>query len=181
MQIEPSKSMPVEEAADLDRSPAVAGEEKPPRIGGWLIMVAIGLCFNLLQNLSSAVDSMALVIRTSLWRRLTDPASPTYHPSWKLLLIFEAAANLLILLATIAALWLFFRKKRAFPKLTAISLPLIFVAGMTSYFLARDIPAVVESAEYARQWDFLVMRFVMLHLWIPYLLLSKRVRRTFVR
>jgi hypothetical protein len=181
MKPEPSNLMTAEEIAGLDQSQETVGNGKPPRIGGLLIFVMIGLFLSLIQNLTYFLASIAPIIRRPLWERLTDPASTDYHPYWRSVLIYDATTCSLILIMNIVMLWLYFRKKRLFPKLIVVLIPLIFVTILTGHFLSGVIPAVAESEEYAKQGHMLVVKFVGFHIWIPYFLLSKRVGRTFVR
>jgi hypothetical protein len=181
MKTEPSSLMTTEERASFDQSQETVGMCKPPRIGGLLIFVMIGLFLSLIQNLTYFLASIAPIIRTPLWERLTAPASTDYHPYWKPVLIYDVTTCSLILIINIVLLWLYFRKKRVFPKLTVVLIPLIYVTILAGYFLSGVIPAVAESEEYAKQGHMLVVKFVGFHIWIPYFLLSKRVERTFVR
>ena len=157
-----------------------ASERQPPKIGGWLIVIAIGLLLSLLQNLGGAVRSF-LPLREPVWTRLTDPSSPVYHPSWRGALIYEAVAACLYLVMNLVAVILFFGKRRLFPIVTVVCIPLIFVMGLVDHYLGSLIPAVASSAVHANSVSWLATKFVAMHVWIPYLLVSKRVKATFVR
>jgi len=155
-------------------------ETKPPKIRGALILVAVLLIFNLAQNLAYFLGSMAPIIRSSRWELFTNPNSPEFHPQWKLVLIFDAMTATLILFWNIVTLVFFFRKKRVFPKLIAVSIPIIFLLILAGHFLSGLIPAIAGSAGYAKEETALIMKFIGLHIWVPYFLLSKRVEKTFV-
>jgi Protein of unknown function (DUF2569) len=156
-------------------------ENKPPKIRGALILVSIGLFISLAQNLGYFFGSIGPIIRSPVWERFTNPGSPIFHPQWKLALICDAVTATLILFWNIVMLLFFFRKKRVFPVLAAASLPIIFLMILAGYYLSGLIPAVAESAGYAKQGTELIIKFIGLHIWIPYFLLSKRVATTFVR
>jgi len=156
-------------------------EHKPPKIRGALILVAFCLFLSLFQNLGYFLGSIAPIIRSPLWERYTNPSSPKFHPQWKLVIICDAVIATSILFWNIALLVFFFRRKSAFPVLVAASLPIIFLLILASYYLGGLIPAVAGSAVYAKQGRTLIIKFIGLHIWIPYLLLSKRVAKTFVR
>jgi Protein of unknown function (DUF2569) len=173
-------SISSEEMVGLDNQDAVS-DGKPQRIGGLLILIMIGLFLSLIQNSRNFLGSVVPIFRTPLWDSLTNPESTDYHHYWTAVLIYDAATSSLILIMNIVMLWLFFRKKRVFPKLIVVSIPLMFVIFLAGYFLSGVIPAVAESKEYAKQGQDLIVRFVGVHIWIPYFLLSKRVGRTFVR
>jgi antibiotic biosynthesis monooxygenase (ABM) superfamily enzyme len=157
-----------------------ASGHQPAQIGGWLIVVAIGLIISLAQNLSGLLQSLT-TFRGSVWERLTDPSSPSYHPNWRGALIYEAVAAGVYLIMNIILIILFFRKQRLFPVLTVIFIPSIFVLSLVAHYLAGQIPAVAESPSYAQGFSWLATKFVALHIWIPYLLVSKRVKATFIR
>jgi Protein of unknown function (DUF2569) len=155
-------------------------ETKPPKIRGALILVAVLLIFNLAQNLAYFLGSIAPIMRSPLWERYTNPRSSEYHAQWKLVIIYDAMTAALILFWNIAMLALFFRKKRVFPKLIAVSIPIIFLLFLADHFLSGLIPAVADSAGYAKEETALIIKFIGLHIWVPYFLLSKRVEKTFV-
>jgi hypothetical protein len=154
---------------------------KPPKIRGALILVAVVMIFNLVQNLAYFLGSMAPIMRSSRWQLFTNSTSPKFHPQWKIVLIFDAMTATLILFWNIVVLVFFFRKKRGFPRLIAVSIPIIFLLFLAGHFLSGLIPAVAGSALYAKEETALIMKFIGLHIWIPYFLLSKRVEKTFVR
>ncbi|HEX8130235.1 MAG TPA: DUF2569 domain-containing protein [Pyrinomonadaceae bacterium] len=170
-----------EETAALDPPREGVRGARDTGIGGLLIFIAIGLFLSLIQNSTYFLASMSPVVRGDVWETLTNPASTAYHPNWKLVLVYEFAASLLFLLLNLVALVLFFQKKRSFPKFIVAAIPAIFILALVGHYLSGSIPAVAESAMYAAQGRTLIFRFVALHIWIPYFLMSKRVERTFVR
>ena len=159
-------------------SPASA--QQPLPIGGWLIVIAIGLVISFLQNLTGLFQSLA-PLRGPVWTRLTDPSSPRYNAHWRGALIFEVVAACLYLLMNVIAVILFFGKRRLFPLLTVLFIPSIFILGLVDHYLGSLIPAVAASPVHTKGMHWLVVKFVALHVWIPYLLVSKRVKATFVR
>lgn len=63
---------------------------------------------------------------------------------------------------------------------------LIVVAiGLVASFMGNlgqlAVPAIAESQAYAKQGHGLIVKFIALHLWIPYFVVSDRVKRTFIR
>ncbi|HKQ90387.1 MAG TPA: DUF2569 domain-containing protein [Blastocatellia bacterium] len=155
-------------------------ETKPPKIRGALILVAVGLIVSIVDNLVDFSVAIAPIFRSPLWERYTNPGSPEYHAQWKLVIIYDAMMVTVILFWNIVMLAFFFRKKRVFPKLASASLPIIFLLIFASYYLGGLIPAVAESAGYAKEETALIIKFIGLHIWVPYFLLSKRVAKTFV-
>jgi hypothetical protein len=87
MNPEPSDEPTPKENIVLERPQESWKENKPPAIRGALILVAVLLIFNLVQNLSYFLGSMAPIMRSSRWELFTNPNSPEFHPQWKLALI----------------------------------------------------------------------------------------------
>jgi hypothetical protein len=71
-------TMPAKETVGLDPSQDTVVVGKPPRIGGFLVVVAVSLFISLIQNLAYFLRSIVPIIRTSLWERMTDPESIVY-------------------------------------------------------------------------------------------------------
>lgn len=165
------------EVASYEKSPV----QTPRRLGGWLIVIAIGLSLSTLRNLLNFSFSISLLFRQPLWDNLTNPASSVYNPYWKPALIYEAVFNTIIFVMSLSALVLFFQRRKIFPKLMVVMIPTAFVLNLIDYFLAGFIPRVANSEMYTRWGHELIVAFIALHIWIPYFLVSQRVKETFVR
>ena len=160
---------------------ATPSSEPPQKIGGVLILVAVGLILSLVQNLGHFLGTLAPFRQAQVWERLTTAGSTAYHPNWKPVLLFELVSSSAILGLNAVAAALFFRKQRVFPKFIVIVIPIIFILILLGYYFSGLIPAVAESPDYSKQTSVVIVRFVSLHIWIPYFLLSERVKKTFVR
>lgn len=165
---------------EVQRLTPTPRNEPPLKIGGVLILVAIGLILSLVQNLGHFLGNLAPFRQVQVWERLTTPGTTAYHPNWKPVLLFELLSSSAILGLNAVALALFFRKQRVFPKFIVIVIPIIFIITLLGYYLSGLIPAVAESPDYSKETSALIVRFVALHVWIPYFLLSERVKKTFV-
>lgn len=166
-------------------SPTITAETQfrplqAPKIGGWLIVIAIGLILSLLQNLTNMLQVLAPLGGGFVWLRLTDPTSPVYHPYWKGIIIYDAVTGCLYVIMNFVGITLFFGKRRLFPKLTIAFIPSIFILSLIGYYLTGLIPLAGGKTAYAAQGDALIVKFIALHVWIPYFLVSKRVKATFV-
>lgn len=151
-----------------------------PKIGGFLIIVAIGLVISFVKNLEGLGWSL-IPFRGEVWERLTTPGFSAYHPYWKPVLLFEIISASFTLALTVIALVLFFRKHRFFPTLIVVSIPVIFVLMLADYYLEGLVPAIAATPDYGKQWHGLIVQFIAMHVWIPYFVVSDRVQRTFVR
>ena len=155
-------------------------EVAPLKIGGWLTFVAIGLVISFLQNLAGLGQSL-IPFRGQVWERLTTPGFSAYHPYWKPAILFGIVSASVTLALSAISLVLFFRKHRFFPTFIVVAIPVIFVFMVASYFLEGLVPAIAEAPAHAEEQHTLIVRFVAMHVWIPYFVLSDRVKRTFVR
>jgi hypothetical protein len=158
-------------------------EKAPPaalKIGGFLIVVAIGLVISFLKNIELLGWSL-IPFRGEVWERLTTPGFSAYHPYWKPVLLFGAISASVTLAISAIALVLFFRKHRFFPTFVVVTIPVIFVLMLAGYYLEGLVPAIAATQHYIKQRHGLIIKFIAMHAWIPYFLISDRVKRTFVR
>jgi len=163
-----------------DISSAEKARSEPLKIGGVLILVAIGLVISFLQNLGHLGEYLA-PFRGEAWERLTTPGFRGYDPHWKPAILSGIITESVIVAVSLILLVLFFRKHRFFPTLIVVAIPVTFVLVLVSYYLEGLVPAVAASAAYAGERQALLIRFVAMHVWIPYFVVSERVKQTFVR
>jgi len=98
---------------------------------------------------------------------------------WAPVVIYELIGNAALLLAYVALLVLFVKRSTKFPRLfiriAAFTLPFLVVDAWLCSLLPLDEPAL-DPATVRR----LVASTAALAIWVPYMLLSKRVRNTFI-
>jgi hypothetical protein len=153
-------------------------ESEPRGLGGWLILVAIGLVLTAGQAFLLLFGTFVPIFTDGQWEALTTKGISTYHPLWAPLLLFEATGNVLLAVAAVTALVLFFRKSAAFPGFmigfylfAAMFLLIDVVAG-------TRIPAVASSDDFGSTRG-LMRALIACAIWIPYMRKSRRVRNTF--
>jgi len=157
------------------------GEEKSyAGIRGWLILPLVGLGIAPLQISFMLYRNMMPLFTKGYWEVLTTPGLETYHPLWAPLLMYEIAGRTGFLMFSLVLLGFFLRKSRRLPKLIIICLVLnlLFVAG--DLFFSGMIPAIAEQ-EAAGEGGDLVRALVGVVIWVPYFMMSKRVKQTFVK
>lgn len=149
-------------------------------IGGWLVLPLLGLLLTPLRIAYTLYNDMWPVFSEGYWEVLTTPTSEAYHRFWATLIIFEVIGNLVLILFTLAALWFFLRKSRHAPLMMIIWLVfnLAFVAA--DFFLAELIPTLAEQSDPESVKE-LIRAVIGAAIWIPYFLVSKRVKATFVK
>jgi len=149
-------------------------------IGGWLILVAIGVTIAPFKTAIEAVLAFKPIFAEGTWASLTTAGSALYHPGWKILLSSEIINNTILVCAYGALAVLFYKKHWLFPRLfialQVISLLGTFVDAWALSMIMPDEP--IFDAETFKA----VSRSVLsCFIWIPYMLVSKRVKATFVR
>lgn len=146
-------------------------------LGGWLILVAIGRIMNPISILFiMAKNSSAYAPET--WHNLTDLSGDAYNSLWAPLLIFELLVNLTSLVFSILLLILFFQRRRTFPALYIIFLIYATMMAALDQYLTLLIPAANQNGKVDTD---LARTLIFCLVWIPYMLVSKRVKATFTR
>jgi len=153
---------------------------EPKGLGGWLIIPAIGLFLYPIRMAFILINDFLPIFREGYWEVLTTPGSEAYHHLWAPLLIFEMVGNTFFIIFNIVLIFLFFTKSYRFPTLFIVflAISLLFVAG--DFFFADLIPAVAAESDPASVKE-LTRSIIAAIIWIPYFLVSRRVKNTFVK
>jgi hypothetical protein len=156
-----------------------AAPKQYDKIGGWLILVAIGLIFSPIRLIVVLVKDLLPALSGDTWSRLTTPGTEAYHPLWAPLLLFEVIGNCLFIVFPIVIAVFFFQKRRFVPQLIIVLLlsNLVFVA--IDYFAADLIPFVAAQEDMGSLVE-LIRVLIASAIWVPYFIVSKRVQGTFV-
>ena len=149
----------------------------PEGLGGWLIVIGIKLVATILIGCRMLM-SMVPVITGDTWDAITTPGTDAYHPLFGPLIIFELVGNLVLVGGSLALLVMFFRKAPGFPR-WMIAL-MVFGPALTAVDLywANQIPAADVSLDDGDVTG-VARSIASACIWVPYLLVSKRVRNTF--
>jgi hypothetical protein len=148
-------------------------------IGGWLILVAIGIVITPIRIIMLVITTYSEIFSTGTWEALTTQGSEVYSPLWAPILIGEILINSGIILVWLYMAYLFFSKKKSFPKLY------IGIAVFSLIFIIADAFAIklVLPSEPVFDPDTvkeLMRSLIMVVIWVPYMLVSKRVKTTFI-
>lgn len=147
-------------------------------VGGWLILVTIGLVVTPIRILVLVFSTYAPIFTGDAWSLLTTPGTAAYNPLWKPMLLFELFGNVVFFLWAIALLVLLFGHKRIFPKLMiAFYLGNLLFVGL-DFLLASNIPAVASNDDASSVGE-LIRSIIVCLVWVPYFLQSERVKQTF--
>jgi hypothetical protein len=163
-----------------DRKTGQGDETNHQKIGGWLILCAIGLVLYPMQALVSLFTELMPALSSENWSALTSPSSPAYHPLLAPLVVAELIGNLCFLIFSICLAVLFFQQRKYVPKLIISFLIANLVFVGTDYFVTQYIIIRPSSINMDATIN-LVRTATAGVVWIPYFAFSKRVGRTFVK
>ena len=146
-------------------------------LGGWLILVMLGMIFTPIGIGVTMARLYPTIFHLERWQQLTMPGNATYHPLWMPILLFELVYNALVIVLCIFVTVLFFQKRYVWPR-CYIALLVLIVAGLIiDAILVQQIPAAAAQAVFSLRDIF--GGLVRAAVWIPYTLVSIRVRVTF--
>ena len=172
---------PTEQPPDkpADQPAAAEAAAGPRGIGGWLILPMLGLIFTPFRMGYQFVTDLLPVLNATTWQALTSPSSPNYHPLWAPLIGFEVVANIAVFAFGLWVLIQFFSKSKSTPRLYIIWMASLAIMQIVDVALANQIPAVAAQPD-AQSMKDVGRALLAAAIWIPYFLVSKRVRNTFV-
>jgi len=156
------------------------GNKELKGLGGWLILVGIGVLVAPFKTGAVLINTFLPIFSHGMWAILTDPTSNAYHPLWGPYILSEVITNIGLLAASSYMILLFFKKSKSFPKwfmtISVLSLLIIIVDTFAVKLILPGKPVVnlafIENTTTA---------FVTCLIWVPYMLVSKRVKSTFVQ
>jgi hypothetical protein len=146
-------------------------------ISGWLILVLMGLVAGIFVERKTACFGLDVILNLTKWDMLTVFGSPRYEPSWGPALLFESSASVVLLVSSILALILLFQKRFTFSKLMILLLFGRLVFRLVDHAFASQVIAL--SGQDSLFFQNLASVLIACAIWIPYFLVSKRVKATF--
>lgn len=162
--------------ADVDGDKPVA-----EGIGGWMVLPILGLSLTLIFSLVWMFRDYLPTLGADVW-----PWIPT---SGRALITFEVFANLVVIVGSVTLLTLLFMKRRILPRLLVGFYTFVFFAVLADSIGVLVIgPELIPDALIREEvgWSLAAVSINILKtllacsIWIPYFLLSTRVKRTFV-
>jgi hypothetical protein len=160
--------------------PPLPDEVRLRGLGGWLILVGIGLCLGPFVQGFQLAQGWESFFSLATWRNVTTPGGESYHPLFGPTLVLELAGNIFLTGVSLLAVSLFFLKHRAFPRVYIALLAGNAVFLLLDYLLVAQI-STADPAAVRDSMRNCTRAMVGALIWISYTLRSKRVRHTFVR
>jgi len=160
-------------------------EGQPAGLGGWLVLPIIGLFLSPMQALVRVVNDVAPALRSDVWETLTTPGTQAYHPLWAPILLFDAVSLAVMIVAPIFLLYFLFRRRAILPRLMIYFLLFVLGSVLIDWGVLHLFIAPALTQIDAEVWNDslpdLARGILGAAIWLPYFLLSKRVKNTFVR
>ncbi len=154
-------------------------DSRPQKIGGWLVLVAIGLVLNPIRLIVTLFTTHVPIITGDSWTLLTTESSQYYISRFGPLLIAEIIGNLLCLVLSLYLLRLFFNRQQSFPKWYIRTMLFYIVFIMLDSLAVSIIVPNVSFLDKDTVLSILACVFA-LSIWGTYLIKSQRSQRTFI-
>lgn len=158
----------------------LVSEKKIEGLGGWLILVAIGVIISPVKVFFEVFPAYLDIFNDGSWEIFTTPGTDAYHIMWAPILLGEMSINLALVFVWLFIIFLFFSKKAAFPKwyISTLLFTLIFMI-VDAFAIKLVLPnETVFDPQTVTQ---IIRTSVSCLIWIPYMMVSKRVSATFIR
>lgn len=160
--------------------PPIKPEPPLAGLGGWLILVGIGMVIAPVTQLGALIVGAEDYFSAETIAATANPFWEHHHPWWPTALRAEATLTALILVVATAASLTFFRRQRQFPILFVALIALQVLDLGLQWALHHYLPGfdATTGKELVRE-TFQVAGQCLI--WVPYMFVSERVKLTFVR
>jgi hypothetical protein len=172
-------------AKDNAPAPAPAGGDEPAGIGGWLVLPLIHLMLSAMRISLDIGYAFAEVINEIAadgefdWEQVTY-AFQFLHDGERIALGFTLFCVGIVVYSAFCVVQ-FFRKKRQVPNLMIGFYLLLGAMMVTNYIILANFPELWTREDLREALKGLLRVAVAMSIWIPYFIVSKRVKNTFVR
>ncbi len=168
--------MDVKEPVNTDpKLPETVPAKQYKGLGGWLILPGLGLILSPLVLGFAIYQIIMLFLNDAAWSAITTVGSPQYIPNIAPLVIAEFLVNIAFFFFSLVLLYLFFKESRLIPKL------MIIFYALSAVFVVLDLLVGSMVVNSHVDVDIGSIRAILTALiWIPYFMMSKRVKQTFV-
>lgn len=153
-------------------------------LGGWLVLVILGLFVSVLFQAYGAYESVTMFTDGTV-EFLSDPSSEVYIPDYGGLLKFEFIVEIIFLAMGIYLIYLFFKKSRKFPKyyVPFLIITVIYVildyALLSSISVSGEVQQIIDDT-LSEQGGEIGKAVISALVWGAYIRKSKQVKATFI-
>lgn len=151
-------------------------------IGGWLVIVAIGICFTPLLLLIQLVGMFSDDISTNYFTYLFNSESTAYCPWRGIYVIISHTLNIFLFVSSFFMIFLLFKRKNSF-RLYFVVLKLFnavfLVFDLIVLFQISNENTIEESKMLEKEATSLGRTIISYCIWVPYVWFSERSKHTF--
>ena len=158
--------------------PPVSADDQLAGIGGWLVLLAIGVTLRPLFLARSVWPAIQLMSNWPGWVTRTDPESFSYVPGYGWVVMAEICFGGLFCAWAVVLVLQFYQRKASFPIAFAASMIGLAVWNIGDACLVQTLK-LHNPAELAPAFAGLVPMILSVLVWVPYVFLSRRVKLTF--
>lgn len=148
--------------------------------GGVLILIAVGLGWSLFSQLFYVFESLIPTLSSEEYQLLFLPKSTQYEPVWGIFMMGEVAITAYSMMILIVLIILMARNKKSFKTVAIVYLAINVAISVYNYFILNKLQLEDESIIQGAIID-IVKALAIACLIILYLLLSKRVKNTYIK
>ena len=149
-------------------------------IGGWLVLVAIGLVFTPIRLLYDVLKNFQDFFGINTWAYISLDHSSFSELFLSLLIIFELIYNSTFFVFSILIILLFFKRRTILPSIIIIFYTSTFIFLSLDSILAFNLnESLYSEIEKMQAYKEIGTSFIKVAIWVPYFLFSKRVKSTF--
>ncbi|WP_130284774.1 DUF3857 domain-containing protein [Aquimarina brevivitae] len=154
--------------------------EESLKIGGWLILIAIGITITPIRSIIAMYTEFDNFFSAATWAYISQEHSSLTELSYSLLIILEIIYNAAFLVYSILIAILFYQRRTILPQLIIIYYVVTFAFTVLDTVVAFSLNDTLysETDKIEAYKDIARSLFVMV-IWVPYFLVSKRVKSTF--
>ncbi len=148
-------------------------------LGGWLIIIGIGVCMSPIGIIVELGPMYYSILAEGVIPALSNPLSEFYNPLLVLLIFGELVINSLMAVVSVYLIYLFFSKHYQFPKVyIAVTIISVIIFPLDAWLGSLVFPNQPLFDDETLKYFFRSLVAAMI--WIPYMLVSERVKATFV-
>lgn len=166
---------------ECQSKPKEAAEKRSGKgLHGWLYALGVDVILDTVFAAKAVLEDTATTFGNGAWSALTHESSGAYNPLLANLVMIGLAVEVCLLAANGYLVYLFFQQRRSFPKLYIT----VAVLALAFEFLDLWFVSLIEGPDFvitAYEQGLLVWHTLATVAFVLYLLLSKRVKATFVK
>ncbi|UHA72790.1 DUF2569 domain-containing protein [Paenibacillus sp. 481] len=147
-------------------------------LGGWLIIVQIGLILTLISQVVSLLLVQIPFLSSKEWDFITNSSSEYYDPMLIVLVVVEIIGSIALLIFAIVTLTYFYKRKKSLPQLYIMMFGFNLIYAIVCAILFYQISIPMEEDTSIVKTVFRAALTCLI--WTPYFLRSKRVKATFI-